>query len=109
MTSIYPYFIFEAINKFIFQHKAIVDTPAVPENLTLILNSSCTQCNCTIKETDEVEINRWILFLDPSMSLVLVMILCATTIPLFKQSAMILMQSVPPGIDLTELKNKLVF
>jgi len=88
-------------------HKAIVDTPAVPENLTLILNSSCTQCNCTIKETDEVEINRWILFLDPSMSLVLVMILCATTIPLFKQSAMILMQSVPLYIDIAELKGKI--
>jgi len=57
--------------------------------------------------SDEITINRWILYMDPALSLLLVIILCFTTIPLFKQSVFILLQSVPLHIDIHQLKKSL--
>ena len=50
--------------------------------------------------------NRWTLYMDPAMSIILVCIMIFTTIPLFKQSSMILLQTVPKHIKLTSIREK---
>jgi len=41
----------------------------------------------------------WLLYIDPVASLLIVGLILATTLPLVKRCAMILLQSVPPGFD----------
>ncbi|KAM4694530.1 proton-coupled zinc antiporter SLC30A1 isoform 2-T2 [Discoglossus pictus] len=49
----------------------------------------------------------WVLYLDPSLCVIMVCILLYTTYPLLKESALILLQTVPKQIDITSLKTKL--
>ncbi|KAH3886005.1 hypothetical protein DPMN_010006, partial [Dreissena polymorpha] len=49
----------------------------------------------------------WVYYIDPSMSLMLVAIILSTTIPLLKQSAMILLQTVPAHIRVKEIKEEI--
>lgn len=51
---------------------------------------------------------EWKYKIDPAMSMVLVIIILSTTIPLLKESALILMQTVPTHIQVSELKKKLI-
>jgi len=46
--------------------------------------------------------------IDPAMSLLLVIIISCTTIPLFKESSLILLQTVPTHIKASDLQEKLV-
>lgn len=50
----------------------------------------------------------WVYRLDPAMSIIMAAIILTTTIPLFKASAMILLQTVPTHIKVSELRNKLL-
>lgn len=50
----------------------------------------------------------WKYKFDPAMSIVLVIIILSTTIPLLKESALILLQTVPTHIQVASLKDKLV-
>lgn len=49
----------------------------------------------------------WVLYLDPTLCLIMVCILLYTTFPLLKESALILLQTVPEQIDMPKLKGKL--
>ncbi|NP_001083427.1 uncharacterized protein LOC398920 [Xenopus laevis] len=49
----------------------------------------------------------WVLYLDPSLCVIMVFILLYTTYPLLKESALILLQTVPKQIDISSLKQKL--
>ncbi|KAM4012238.1 proton-coupled zinc antiporter SLC30A1-like isoform 1-T1 [Anomaloglossus baeobatrachus] len=49
----------------------------------------------------------WVLYLDPALCVIMVCILLYTTYPLLKESALILLQTVPKQIDITSLKQKL--
>ncbi|XP_074078710.1 proton-coupled zinc antiporter SLC30A1 [Macrotis lagotis] len=49
----------------------------------------------------------WVLYLDPTLCLVMVGILLYTTYPLLKESALILLQTVPKQIDIRNLKIEL--
>ncbi|XP_063774325.1 proton-coupled zinc antiporter SLC30A1 isoform X2 [Pseudophryne corroboree] len=49
----------------------------------------------------------WVLYLDPSLCVIMVCILLYTTYPLLKESALILLQTVPKQIDIYSLKQKL--
>ncbi|KAM9317462.1 proton-coupled zinc antiporter SLC30A1 [Gastrophryne carolinensis] len=49
----------------------------------------------------------WVLYLDPSLCVIMVCILLYTTYPLLKESALILLQTVPKQIDISSLKQKL--
>ncbi|XP_026538842.1 zinc transporter 1 [Notechis scutatus] len=49
----------------------------------------------------------WVLYLDPSLCLIMVCILLYTTYPLLKESALILLQTVPKQIDIRSLNEKL--
>ncbi|KAM8999359.1 zinc transporter 1 [Sarcophilus harrisii] len=49
----------------------------------------------------------WVLYLDPTLCLVMVGILLYTTYPLLKESALILLQTVPKQIDIRNLKMEL--
>ena len=51
--------------------------------------------------------HRWTLYLDPGSSLIIVAIMLYTTIPLVRQCALILLQRVPPHINLSKLRNQL--
>ncbi|ESN93629.1 hypothetical protein HELRODRAFT_115498 [Helobdella robusta] len=50
----------------------------------------------------------WKYFIDPVLSLVLVAIVLSTTIPLLRESALILLQTVPTHIKVSTLKDKLL-
>jgi len=56
-------------------------------------------------QVDNVQLKR---YLDPSLSLVMAIIILSTTVPLFKESALILLQTVPTHIDVEEIKRKLL-
>merc|ERR1719242_1492924 len=47
-------------------------------------------------------------YLDPVLSLVIVVIICVTTWPLLRDSTLVLLNSIPPHIDLAELQADLV-
>uniref|UniRef100_UPI00359006E1 proton-coupled zinc antiporter SLC30A1-like isoform X1 n=1 Tax=Myxine glutinosa TaxID=7769 RepID=UPI00359006E1 len=49
----------------------------------------------------------WVVFLDPSLCLVIVCILLGTTFPLLRESGLILLQTVPKHIDVRQLLEKL--
>jgi len=66
---------------------------------------NCNTSTPTItKETNHE--NHWIVYLDPVMSIVLVMIMISTTVPLFKKSSLILLQTVPKHIHLDSIRQK---
>ena len=46
-------------------------------------------------------------YVDPSLCLVLVALVLSSTIPLFKETALILLQTVPKDIELKKLKEEL--
>ncbi|CAK9302560.1 unnamed protein product [Gordionus sp. m RMFG-2023] len=50
----------------------------------------------------------WRFYVDPLMSLLLVMIILATTLPLLRESALILLQTAPSHIRVEEIKHKLI-
>lgn len=50
----------------------------------------------------------WVYRLDPAMSIIMAIIILSTTIPLFKESAMVLLQTVPTHIKVSELQEKLL-
>ncbi|XP_036405628.1 zinc transporter 1a [Megalops cyprinoides] len=49
----------------------------------------------------------WVLYLDPTLCITMVCILLYTTYPLLKESALILLQTVPKQIDMHKLNEKL--
>jgi zinc transporter 1 len=51
---------------------------------------------------------KWSLYLDPISSLVIVGIMLYSTIPLVRQCALILLQRVPPHVNLANLRKKLL-
>ncbi|CAH1786402.1 unnamed protein product, partial [Owenia fusiformis] len=50
----------------------------------------------------------WKYYLDPVMSILLVLIILSTTIPLLKESAMILLQTVPTHLKAKDIQTKLI-
>ena len=50
----------------------------------------------------------WSVYIDPGMSLILVIIICSTSIPLLKQTTMVLLQTVPTHIEVAELHQDLL-
>lgn len=54
------------------------------------------------------EDGKWVLYVDPAMSVLLVLIILKTSVPLLKESAMILMQTVPTHIKIQEIQERLV-
>ncbi|XP_032803573.1 proton-coupled zinc antiporter SLC30A1-like [Petromyzon marinus] len=61
------------------------------------------QDTCTSGE----ERSCWVYYLDPSLCLVIVFILLGTTFPLLRESALILLQTVPKHIDVRVLTERL--
>ena len=51
---------------------------------------------------------KWTHYVDPAMSIVMVLIILKTSIPLLKETSMILMQTVPTHIKIQEIQTKLV-
>ncbi|XP_029903181.1 zinc transporter 1a isoform X2 [Myripristis murdjan] len=50
----------------------------------------------------------WVLYLDPTLCIIMVCILLYTTYPLLKESALILLQTVPKQIDMHQLSERLL-
>ncbi|XP_066477504.1 proton-coupled zinc antiporter SLC30A1 [Tiliqua scincoides] len=63
--------------------------------------------NATELESIHVAGPCWVLYLDPALCLIMVCILLYTTYPLLKESALILLQTVPKQIDIRSLNEKL--
>lgn len=52
--------------------------------------------------------HNWTQFVDPSMSIILVLIILKTSIPLLKESSMILMQTVPMHINIKTIEDRMI-
>ncbi|XP_065058823.1 calcium/manganese antiporter SLC30A10-like [Rhopilema esculentum] len=50
----------------------------------------------------------WTLYIDPGMSIIMVAIILKSSVPLLKESSMILLQTVPTHIQINELEEKLL-
>lgn len=50
----------------------------------------------------------WTLYMDPAMSLMMVLIIMKSSVPLLKESALILMQTVPTHIKIQEVRERLL-
>ena len=49
----------------------------------------------------------WTLYVDPVMSIIMVIIILKTSIPLLKETSLILMQTVPTHLNAVEIKKRL--
>ena len=49
----------------------------------------------------------WTLYVDPVMSIIMVLIILKTSIPLLKETSLILMQTVPTHLNAVEIKKRL--
>ncbi|XP_041063217.1 zinc transporter 10-like [Carcharodon carcharias] len=56
---------------------------------------------------DENEICNWECYVDPSLTIIMVIIILSSAFPLIKETAIILLQMVPKGIKLHDLDEKL--
>ncbi|XP_043913979.1 zinc transporter 1 [Protopterus annectens] len=65
----------------------------------------------SVNSTEEMQPKEagpcWVLYLDPTLCIIMVCILLYTTYPLLKESALILLQTVPKQIDIRSLNQKL--
>ncbi|KAM8947250.1 proton-coupled zinc antiporter SLC30A1 isoform 2-T2 [Pelodytes ibericus] len=77
------------------------DHPEVNQTLSSVL------ANATEQPEIHIAGPCWVLYLDPSLCVIMVCILLYTTYPLLKESALILLQTVPKQIDISSLKQKL--
>ncbi|PWA27721.1 hypothetical protein CCH79_00000467 [Gambusia affinis] len=83
----------------------------------------CTDKNCVnpcvnSRDTDFQAINQtgkvemagpcWVLYLDPTLCIIMVGILLYTTYPLLKESALILLQTVPKQVNIRRLNERLL-
>ncbi|XP_017311850.1 zinc transporter 1a [Ictalurus punctatus] len=95
--------------------------PGVPCNIPCLANTHCSDhhhINDTLVGFGEGEHSNtstmpftagpcWVLYLDPTLCLIMVCILLYTTYPLLKESALILLQTVPKQIDVSLLSTRL--
>eukprot|EP00794_Sanderia_malayensis_P007272 gene7272-8083_t len=51
---------------------------------------------------------KWTLYIDPAMSIIMVAIILKSSVPLLKESSMVLLQTVPTHIQIQELEEKLL-
>lgn len=49
----------------------------------------------------------WTLYVDPALSLIIVLIICSSTLPLLWQSSMILLLSIPRDVNMNQLKEEI--
>jgi len=52
--------------------------------------------------------SNWVKYIDPSVSLIIVILILITTVPLVKRLIIILLQSTPQGINTTSLREKIM-
>ncbi|XP_032071810.1 zinc transporter 1 [Thamnophis elegans] len=84
--------------------------PEVGDCINVCVNDPCTNfTQLSPLERDQIPVAGpcWVLYLDPSLCLIMVCILLYTTYPLLKESALILLQTVPKQIDIRSLNEKL--
>ena len=60
-----------------------------------------------VKYVEPEKDSKWKLYVDPILSIVLATFITFSVFPLFKESSLILLQSVPKQIDLDALKTKI--
>lgn len=56
----------------------------------------------------QLEEQSWTLYVDPAMSIFLTLIILSTTVPLLKESSLILLQTVPTHIEVAKIKERLL-
>lgn len=78
------------------------------------INDHCENATYDLEKMNATELQNipvagpcWVLYLDPALCLIMVCILLYTTYPLLKESALILLQTVPKQIDIRSLNEKL--
>lgn len=60
-----------------------------------------------IKYLPDGQTFNWKLYIDPCLSLIIAILIVLSTIPLLRESSLILLQTVPLNVDLKEIRNEL--
>lgn len=126
MRGVFLHVLGDALGSVIVVVNAIIFTfvwrpcePGVPCNDPCSANTHCSDhhhLNHTLVGFGEEQLNNtmpptagpcWVLYLDPTLCLIMVCILLYTTYPLLKESALILLQTVPKQIDVSLLSARL--
>ncbi|MCI4389586.1 hypothetical protein PGIGA_G00099650 [Pangasianodon gigas] len=129
MRGVFLHVLGDALGSVIVVVNAIIFTfvwrpcdPSVPCNNPCSANTHCSDhqhLNHTLVGFGEAEDSNasvspfstagpcWVLYLDPTLCLIMVCILLYTTYPLLKESALILLQTVPKQIDVSLLSTRL--
>ncbi|XP_060773881.1 proton-coupled zinc antiporter SLC30A1-like [Neoarius graeffei] len=128
MRGVFLHVLGDALGSVIVVVNAIIFTfvwrpcePGVPCNNPCVANAECSDhyhLNRTLVGFGEEKLNNtstsfsiagpcWVLYLDPTLCLIMVCILLYTTYPLLKESALILLQTVPKQINVNLLSTRL--
>nr|KAF6400029.1 solute carrier family 30 member 10 [Molossus molossus] len=60
-----------------------------------------------VQPLDEDDLCNWQCYIDPSLTIIMVIIILSSAFPLIKETAIILLQMVPKGVNMEELMSKL--
>ncbi|XP_060773878.1 proton-coupled zinc antiporter SLC30A1-like [Neoarius graeffei] len=128
MRGVFLYVLGDALGSVIVVVSSIIFTfvwrpcePGVPCKNPCVANTHCSghyHLNHTLVGFGEEELNNmstpfsiagpcWVLYLDPTLCLIMVCILLYMTYPLLKESALILLQTVPKQFDVSLLSTRL--
>lgn len=122
MRGVFLHVLGDALGSVIVVVNAIIFTfvwqpcePGTTCNNTCTANTHCGDDNPLLNHTQQNTTSTpvsiagpcWVLYLDPTLCLIMVCILLYTTYPLLKESALILLQTVPKQIDVSLLSARL--
>ncbi|KAL7675091.1 hypothetical protein ACOME3_001361 [Neoechinorhynchus agilis] len=77
-------------------------------SLVVIASALLTKYVPVVDVNGEVTKPHWVRYIDPSLSIVIGLIITSTTVGLLKRSALILLQTVPAHLSTTELQKELL-
>ncbi|KAK0142179.1 Zinc transporter 1 [Merluccius polli] len=122
MRGVFLHVLGDALGSVIVVVNALIFTfvwqPCLPQETCFnpCINSHSTDhqhVNQTLVDLQDVDTYRmagpcWVLYMDPTLCIIMVGILLYTTYPLLKESALILLQTVPKQIDMHRLNENLL-
>ncbi|CAG5927924.1 unnamed protein product [Menidia menidia] len=121
MRGVFLHVLGDALGSVIVVVNALIFTfvwkPCDPDELCVntCVNSHATDhqhVNHTLVDLEGLAVSHagpcWVLYLDPTLCVMMVCILLYTTYPLLKESALILLQTVPKQIDMHRLNERLL-
>uniref|UniRef100_F6Z370 Uncharacterized protein n=1 Tax=Ciona intestinalis TaxID=7719 RepID=F6Z370_CIOIN len=101
MKAVFLHVLGDALGSVIVMISATIIYLVPYEEKIMVATGNATAANVV------TNVNQWIMYIDPAMSVFLVLIMITTTYPLFKQSSLVLLQTVPKHIKLQNMKENI--